>query len=109
MYIETITLKNNIPDEELEAVKNEICGCYDNRCGCIKNSSDEKYTLVFQGEGEESYRINSLGSLDLWKKKQLIACIDKWTSEDTEEPEEYVDDVMAEYQGVDDLVCNASR
>ena len=105
MYIETIVLKNDVSDEMIKKLTEVAEDAFDNRAGKVENSSAESHTLIYQGDGEQVWQVISLGSLALWDNKEFVAYVEKWTYQDTEEPEENCN-IIEVYSRTDKLLGN---
>lgn len=94
MYKNVIQIRKEVPEEVLKSLSLIAERAFNNRAGRVQNVSDIPYRLVFQG-GDEAYGCLNLGMLDLWDKKDFVACVQNWNWIDEDEPDESCD-VMKE-------------
>lgn len=86
MYKVIIELNRNITDEELKKLTEIITNAFDNRGGCVKNTSTEKYHFLFEGD-EKDYGCLDLGTIILKDEKLFWynTVLWKWEDEDPSE------------------------
>jgi len=90
MYKNVIQIRKEVPEEALKSLALIAERAFNNRAGKVQNVSDTPYQLVFQG-GDEAYGCLNLGMLNLWDKKDFVACVQSWDWIDEEEPDESCD------------------
>ena len=90
MYKNVIQIRKEVPEEALKSLALIAEREFNNRAGKVQNVSDTPYQLVFQG-GDEAYGCLNLGMLNLWDKKDFVACVQSWDWIDEEEPDESCD------------------
>lgn len=87
MYKVIIELNRNITDEELKTLTETINKTFDNRAGCVKNTSTEKYHFLFEGE-EDKFGCMQLALVTLKRIKLFWDNVIVWEWIDEEFPEE---------------------
>lgn len=77
MYSSIIEIKKNVSNEVLENLRKIAEKAFDNRAGSVKNSSNDPYRFVFNGE-EKDYGCLDLGVLSLGKSKSFLDNTSSW-------------------------------
>ena len=90
MYSVVIDIRKDTPQDVLQALEKVMDQAFDNRVGKVENTSDTPYRFIYRG-GEEAYGCLNLGMLNLWDKKDFVACVQSWNWIDEEDPDESCD------------------
>ncbi len=90
MYSTVIELKKNVSKESLARLRKIAEGAFVNRAGNVRNSSNEPYCLIFEGD-EEAYPCLDLGVADLADMEGFRSQVASWKWLDYDEPGENCD------------------
>lgn len=90
MYRSIIEIKKNVPGETLANLRRVTESAFSNRAGSVKNTSDDPYRFVFQGN-EDQFGCLELGMLKLKRKDDILNQIASWHWVDDEDPNENCD------------------
>lgn len=96
MFQVIIDFKKTLDKDTLKRFTAEADKAFDNHAGCVRNSSDDPYRLVYEGDGNDMFCCLGVGFTDLGRTQGFIECLSAWQWIDTDNPAEN-DDLLRLY------------
>lgn len=86
MYKNVIEIKKTVPEFRLKELADIAENAFNNRAGNVRNTSQLRYTLIFEG-GEGEYACLEIGMLNLKREAGFLECVSawKWVDDDPDE------------------------